>query len=410
MDALSGEYDFNQSMKRLYNNFNFNKNFSTQVWGIADIIVWFGYDFCRDVKKHMGIYLHGVIPSGTNINEEWYEYSLNPVVGNGHHYQLGCGITGSYLFCNRNSFSLICNVDGYIDHVFSTNQFRVFDQLNNPMSRYAVVKKLLCTGASSDDSFNDDYEYQDLDILGNINNANLMVSNNFKGEFIIDLVMKNNYFEAGFGYAFSGISADVISCNGVPMYNDPSLTLQNQTYYGYKGNTAISNMIVTNISLGQEVFDPSVNANPPLLGLCPNNPPAPAPQIACNYPVAAIFPAKAGVETPNPNNILIKSCGDVTIKGNSGAYLYGETAGGDSDGSSYVGTTMNDVFILPNIADNNSGLMDSQILNKIFAHIEYNWETIYAPTVGLVGSYGFGMQNYFTALYWDFGCYLSCSF
>lgn len=410
IEALSGEYDFNQSMKRLYNNFNFNKNFSTQIWGVADIIVWVGYDFCRDVKKHIGLYMHGVIPSGTNINEEWYQYSLNPVVGNGNHYQLGLGITGSYLFCNRNTFSLTCNIDGYIDHVFSTNQFRVFDKLNNPMSRYAVVKKLLCTGASQDNIFNDDYEYVGLDILGNINNANLMISNNFKGEFIIDLIMKNNYFEGGFGYAFSGISADVINCDGIPMYNDSSLSLQNQTYYGYKGNTGITNIIVMNITSGQEVFDPAANANPPLLGLCPNNPPAPAPQIACNYPVAALFPTTAGVVTPNPNNILIKSCGDVTIGGNSGAYLYGESAGGNNDGADYVGTSTQDIFILPNITDNNSGLMDSQILNKIFAHVQYNWETIYAPTVGLVGSYGFGTKNYFTALYWDVGCYLSCSF
>jgi hypothetical protein len=166
-----------------------------------------------------------------------------------------------------------------------------------------------------------------------------------------------------------------------------------------------------NITSGQEVFNPAANANPPLMGLCPNNPPAPAPQIACNYPVAALFPQPAGnVVKPSPNTILIKSCGDVTANGNSGAYLYGESVGGDSDGSQYIGSTMDDVFILPDISNNVSGLMGGQILNRIFAHIEYNWETLYAPKIGLVGSYGFGGEKYFTALYWDLGFYIGCSF
>jgi hypothetical protein len=54
--------------------------------------------------------------------------------------------------------------------------------------------------------------------------------------------------------------------------------------------------------------------------------------------------------------------------------------------------------------------MNSQILNKIFGHIEYNWDTLYKPKIGIIGSYGFGNDKYFTALYWDIGGYIGFSF
>lgn len=400
--ALSGEYNFNQLLNRLYNNLNFNKDCATEAWGIADIILWFGYDFCRTTNKHIGFYIHGVIPTGTNITQEWYRNTLSPVIGNGHHYQLGIGLSGRYLFCTRNTFTLTCNIDGYVDHVFAANQFRVFDKINNPMSRYAIIKSLQYTGGSNDNIFNDDYEYQNINILGNINNANLMVSNNFKGEFIIDLVMKNNCVETGFGYAFSGLSGDVINCNMLPVQNTQSLSNINETYYGYKGNTAISNLIVMNITSGEENFNPTLDP----LTACPNS-----TTVACNYPVAANFnTAISPIIQPQGNTILIKSCGDVTIGGNSGAYLYGDTSGQDSNGNDYSGTVADDVFILPDIKNNQSGLMNGQILNRIFGHVEYNWDTLYTPTIGIVGSYGFGSKNYFTAFYWDLGFYIGCSF
>jgi hypothetical protein len=405
--ALSGEYTFNQSMNRLYNNINFNTDYCAQTWGIADIIIWSGYDFCNSIKKHIGFYLHGVIPTGTNIDQNWYHYALTPVIGNGHHYQLGIGVTGHYLFCQRRNYTLKCNINGYVDHVFAANQFRVFDQSKLPMSRYAVIKKLVYTGDADENTFNDDYQYSNLDILGNVNNSLLSISNNFKGEFIIDLLMSHNCFEAGFGYAFSGLSGDIINCNAIPFNGTNTTNLLNnpgQVCYGYKGNTAISNLIVINITAGEETFNP---ANPPLTA-CPN-----ATTVACNYPVAAFFPAPTPttILKPNPNTLYIKSCGDVTIGGNSGAYLYGESAGNeDSNGSDYVGTTSEDVLILPDVKNNTSGLIGGQILNRLFGHVEYSWDTLYNPKIGLIGSYGFGSKKYFTAFYWDLGFYLECSF
>jgi len=401
-DALSGEYDFNQSLKRLYNNFNFNQDTTTQSWGLADIILWIGYDFCRDTKKNLGLYLHGVIPTGTNINQDWAQYTLNSIIGNGRHFQLGVGLSGGYTFCKNKHSTLTCNIDGYIDHVFATNQFRIFDKLNNPMSRYAIVKSLRYTAASEENLFNDDYEYQNINILGNINNTNLSISNKLKGELIVDFIIENDCFKIGAGYAFSGMSKDEINCNNIPKINIDK-QIPNQTYYGYKGDTAISNLIITNITKGEEIFDPTDIALKP----CKES-----PNDTCNYPVACNFTKTQDGKSkiPTPNNVLIKSCGDVSSGGNTGAYLYGESSGGDSNGTEYLGTGPDDVFYLPDILNNESGLIGNQILNKIFGHLEYYWETLYRPTIGIIGSYGFGTQKYFTPLYWDIGMYIGCSF
>lgn len=399
--ALSGEYDFNGLLTRKYGNMNFNCNTATQSWELGDIILWLGYDISRCKKNHIGIYLHGVIPTGTLIDQQWNYYVFNPVAGNGGHYQLGVGGSAGYIFCEREAYSMKCNINGYVDHVFGANQFRLFDKMNQPMSRYAIVKKLEYTGGSDDNLWNDDYQFESLDFLGNQNNATMNISNNIKGEAIIDLIIESNCVSCGVGYAFSGMSADKISCNTASMNLPLDSSVQQNISYGYKGNTASTNLIVTNINTRQEVVTDATE--------CPLENGAPA----CSYPLAykfsSVFPS---ADKPALGNIIyVKSCGDVTVGGNSGAYLYGESVSmEDVTGQDYVGTTSEDVFGLPDIIGNSSGLLGAQICNKIFAHIDYVWDTLYKPMIGIVGSYSFGSNTYFTPLYWDCGFYIGCSF
>lgn len=383
-DALSGNYDFNQTLTRLYLNFPFDQGTTTSSWSISDIIIWIGYDVCKSAKKHIGLYLHGVVPGGTQVNADWNTYIFNPIVGNGNHYQLGCGLSAHYLFCEKKYVSYIARINGYVDHVFATDQFRVFDYDNNsPMSRYSILKALNYNGDQGDTSpeiFNDDYEFSNLDILGNLNNATIKVNNTVKSEFIAELAVQTEHHTTSIGYAFSGLSSDLVNKKTIPQYASNSKEDESQIYYGYKGNTAISNIIITNITAESAslcyAIPNSTTGNPPIM----------------------------------QNIFYIKSCGDVTAGGDSGAYSYGETTGGESNGTEAVGTTSEDVFILPNLIDNCTGLMDSQILNRIYGKFEYSWDSFYKPILGILGSYGFVANNYFTAAYWDVGLYLGCSF
>lgn len=399
--ALSGSYTFNDLLKRQFGNFQFNVDSCAESWQLADIILWIGYDLSRCSKSHIGLYLHGVIPTGTIIDKKWNYFVMNGVVGNGHHYQFGVGGSASYTFCQKNNYKIKLNIDGYIDHVFSNNQFRIFDKKNQPMSRYAILKKLQYTGSTAENIFNDDYQYNGIDFLCNINNGSINIKNNLKGEAIIDLVVESCDLKYGIGYAFSGISQEILDCDIIKQNLPNNSTLQGMCY-GYKGTTAITNIIIENIRPNQQKVTQS--------DICPLQNTDNTP---CNYPLAYAFPSgypNPNITTPG-NTIYVKSCGDVTVGGNSGVYQYGESTGDlDTIGQDYSGTTISDVFTLPDIYDNRSGLMDAQILNRIFGHIDYTWETIYRPYLGLLGSCSFGSTKYQTPLYWDIGCYIGCSF
>lgn len=401
-EAMSGKFNFNNTLSRAYGNLNFNTDQMTETWNLSDILLWLGYDAYCDKKKHLGLYLKMVIPTGTLINQEWLTYAFAPVVGNGHHFEFGGGLSAHYDFCQNNNLSLQAKIDGYITHVFSTTQTRWFDKLNLPMSRYAILKQLQFTGNSGMNALNDNYDLQQLNYLGNINTANLEISNDMRAEAIAELHLAYCLFSASVGYAFSGLTADKINQCEQPLINTTNEEQPNSISYGFKGNAPLSTVVVTNINRHNETFTPDDNKDTD--GITPQN-----------YPLAAIYNPDGSPTLTT--ELMVKSSADVTIGGNSGAYFYGNTTNqqevpeGEDPATTYTGPTSNDLFSLPSItAENQSGLMKGQILNRLFGKLEYTWENLYQPTVGIVGSYGFTTKKYFTANYWDLGLYVGCTF
>lgn len=401
-EAMSGEFNFNNSIFREYGNLKFDQDQMTEKWQLADILLWFGYDACRDERKHLGVYLKMVIPTGTVINQEWLTYALNPVVGNGHHFEFGGGLSAHYDYCQRENLVLRGKVDGYLTHVFNTTQTRWFDKVNLPMSRYAIVKQLQFTGNAENNPLNDNYFLQKLTYLGNNNIGEFTISNDIRAEAIAELNLQYNLFSASLGYAFSGLTADKINPCENRLVNTTNQEQPNSISYGFKGNAPLSTLVVTNINANNETFTPDDKKDAD--GITPQN-----------YPLVAVYSADAS--TNLTTEIMVKSSADVTIGGNSGAYFYGNTTNqqevpdGESSSTTYTGPSSNDLFSLPYITpENRSGLMEGQMLNRLFGKIEYTWESLYEPTLGIVGSYGFTTKEYFTANYWDLGIYVGCTF
>lgn len=401
--AMSGEFTFNNTVQRLYGNLNIGTDQNTQTWGVADILLWLGFDAICDETKHLGVYLKMVIPTGTVISENWLSYAFNPVIGNGHHFEFGAGVSAHYDYCHQKNTTWRAKIDGYVTHVFNTVQKRWFDKTALPMSRYALVKELQYSGNAAINALNDNYTVNQMTYLGNINSAEMNISNDVRAEAIAEISLHCTCFSAALGYAFSGLSADRINsyCNN-PFTNTVPIDDPNALSYGFKGIAPLSTLVITNITENNEVFTPSSAevGN----GITPTN-----------YPLAAIYQPSQGEALTT--DIYVKSAADVTIGGNSGAYLYGNTTN-QQQGSeetdpetTYTGPTAIDLFQLPSITpDNTSGIMDAQILNRIFGKVEYEWESIYLPRLGIVGSYGFGSKKYITAAYWDLGIYIGCSF
>jgi len=107
--------------------------------GIADIRVNVGYDIWLREHGHAGFYLHTAAPTG---NRSKARHLFEPVIGNGHHWELGLGFDGRVLIweCDGNQ-ELSLFFDGKISHLFKSRQCRSFDFRGNCFgSRYTLLK------------------------------------------------------------------------------------------------------------------------------------------------------------------------------------------------------------------------------------------------------------------------------
>jgi hypothetical protein len=353
--AALGGYTFGMVEKRNNNLFNFNL---CGKWQLADIPIMMGYDFYKSDLTHLGAYLKFVIPTGTKIDNCLIKYVLNPVIGNGRHFELGIGLTGhaNIWSCDSSSFGLYG--DGYIDYMFGANQTRTFDLPSQPMSRYALVYSL--TGDAIDGySVNNT-----MSPVGDINLYEGKVTAT-RGEFMLDAIWTCQNWEIGLGYSFTGQTGERINCA-------PCGEIEKNNFYGLVGKTL------------QQTFGINVNG--------------------ADINAATItFPTYDGTtKYPATNFFYLGGTDEIAnvSAGQNSGYIYGDSVG-LSDGA----------FLLPNLQCNSSGLMGAQVLNRIFGHIDYVWrDSVWQPEIGLVGSVGFVPAGKPTANYWDIGARIGFAF
>jgi hypothetical protein len=364
-NALNG-YTFGNLKTRNYNKINLNSCHESEDWSPADILLKLGYDFFKNNNCHFGVYLRGVIPTGTEIDKNWNEYILTPVVGNGRHFEFGVGLTGHKTFNCGDSKDLTIFIEGYIDHVLKNQQFRTADLIKQPMSRYALIRSLQYNADQSD------YIYTgNIFSLGDVNSGFVNVSIDLRSEFIFDFIFDVCSWKFGCGYAFSGQTEEKIKdCESLSIGN--SKKVADNFYFGYAVGNPDVNLIA---DMSNAAFGTTGNL---------------------------LLPIKTGNDLTSGASLSLENNNDVTIDGNSGLYLYGESTFPD-------GASESDIFILPDLK-NSQGLMNAQILNRIFLHIDYTFDSLWMPTIGIIGSYGFGSENYFTANYWDLGIRMGVSF
>ena len=342
--ALSGHTPAGTNITRTNNLFNFNPCGS---WGLADIPLWLGYDFCKSDANHVGAYLKFVIPTGTQVNECFVQQVFNNFIGNGRHFEFGIGLSAhtNFWVCDESSFGIYG--DAYITHVFGATQTRTFDLPGLPMSRYALVYNV--TGAEGA------LATGKIQALGDVNVVDTTVTAAAHGEIVVDLIWACKNFEAGIGYSYKGQSAEKGDCS--PCSSDVA-----PGNFAYVGNAP------------QRYFGVGVSSATESAALVQNT-----------------IPTATAATTTSPF-WLDEKTGFVSSvsKGQNPAMVYGENA------------AIADALIqLPNTEDNSSGFMPAQNLNLIFGHLDYVWrDCAWQPEVGILGSIGFGKH---TAAYWDIG-------
>jgi hypothetical protein len=349
-EALNG-YTFGNLAQRNYNNINFNVD---SKMGLADLPMMLGYDFIKSDAYHFGVYAKFVIPTGTKIDSCYLQNVLMPIIGNGRHFELGAGASAHASLYSNDNAAFGVYADGYATHIFSASQIRSFDLQGQPLSRYALVYNL-----EADES-GDLSNSRDLSAVGDVNVYNGDVNAAIRGEFMIEGIWSMRNFEFGAGYAFAGQSAEKMSnCN-----SSCTSSTGNASQYALVGN-ALQNVV----GVGP-VTPADATSKDALLTLTGTTAAA-----AVNF-----------INLGSSDQVAQVAAGDNAI------YDYGTPA------------DIDEAALMMSSVEGTSGLMNAQILNRLFAHADYvmqnhDWQ----PQFGLIGSIGFVPSGYTTANYWELG-------
>jgi hypothetical protein len=185
--------------------------------GIAEIRAIVGWDFLQGENYHFGLNLRTAAPIGTRPEGN---FLFEPMVGNGHHWELGFGLTTHWTFWKSNcsDSNLSFWVEANLTHLFKTRQRRSFDLCGNgPNSRYMLAQKLgtpvtnLFAGATQAAAVAPAAQFKnEFTPVANLSTVDVKVSSNIQA----DIVALFNYSNCGYsldvGYNFWGRSCEKI--------------------------------------------------------------------------------------------------------------------------------------------------------------------------------------------------------
>jgi len=114
---------------------------SRSITRVSDIQAALGVNPWQAEWYHVGLNLRLAIPTG---NRPEGEFLFEPIVGNGHHWELGIGLSTHIKVWNneKTSEDLSLFLDANFVHLLKTKQKRSFDLKENPNSRYMLAQKL----------------------------------------------------------------------------------------------------------------------------------------------------------------------------------------------------------------------------------------------------------------------------
>ena len=108
--------------------------------GFADLRAELGYDFFREEDYHLGLNIQAAAPTG---NRRRAEFVMDPVVGNGNHWELGAGLSLNYIFWRNQdedrNFGFY--LDANLTHLFQGREQRTFDLKDKLNSRYMLASR-----------------------------------------------------------------------------------------------------------------------------------------------------------------------------------------------------------------------------------------------------------------------------
>ncbi len=362
--------------------------------GFADLRMVLGWNFLQDEDYHLGLNIQAAAPTG---NQRDGTQVMQPVVGNGNHWELGGGLGAHWVFWKSEDeekhFGFY--LDANVSHMFKATENRTFDLNDKDNSRYMLASKFTATNTgnltgsnlpdTSADTRTDDQvtapskqfarEYAP---LANLSTLDVKVSVGVQA----DIVAMFNFTARGFswdlGYDFWGRTCEDIKCpdNCEPCGCPNLCTTGQENTWALKGDSQMFG------------FDFDNNDDPVAL--------------SASQSKATIRSGTNATATSSDSfsNLRLRNIGIDNAR-----FAYGDASGGTANGRllgvpggvdgqiHHVKTSVNPIFL--KCCDLATEQQETRgISHTVFTHLSYTWDRDnWVPYLGIGGSVEFGKST-----------------
>jgi len=183
---------------------------------IADVRVSFGWDAVNNACGRFGFYFQIAAPTG---NKPEGRVLFESIVGNGHHWELGGGISGNWNFWYSADEKHSCELyfDATVTHFLTNEQVSTFDIQGKPLSRYMLAEKMtahthdLKVGDTADDAQVPQFQFNnELSPVANVTTFPVHVKIAAQADIICILNYAHTCWNVDIGYNFWARSCEKI--------------------------------------------------------------------------------------------------------------------------------------------------------------------------------------------------------
>ncbi len=338
---------------------------------LSDIEMALGWNYINKEDYHLGLNVRIVVPTG---NRPKAEFLFEPMVGNGHHFGFGGGLTAHKTLWRNNEENQSVGVylDANATHLFKTRQKRTFDIKGKDMSRYMLATKLgtpVSNNLQGSGTAPNAQFANEIAPVANISTADVNVTIGVVGDLTAMLNFEWCNFNWDIGYNFWGRTCEKIKFRCLP-FQDNEWALKGDAHvYGFD-DSANQNWVALSATQSQATIFTGKNL----------------PAAGTTSPTS--------VQLANPNI-------------DNGAAATGDSSGGttpnplnNAAGGAQTNTSVDPIFLDPSECGDLdiTGAKTKGTSHKIFTHLSYNWleSETWVPYVGIGGAAEFGSGNTFT--------------
>jgi len=373
-------------------------NCETTETGFADLRLLLGWNFLQDEDYNLGVYIQAAAPTG---NKRHAGYVMQPVVGNGKHWELGGGLTGQYVFWRSEDEEKHFGFyfDACLSHLFDAKEQRTFDLDGLDNSRYMLASQFAknagtdipslmaassATAASTNPatagttslpaySFNSQFTP-----VANLTTVEVDVSIGVQADVVAMFNFTSRGFSWDLGYNFWGRNCESFDCPSScdPCNPDDLFNNASGNSWALKGDAKVFGYDVTTASATPQAQAVPLSATESIQGGATIHGGTNAGQTtgaAQNY----------GVDNPR------FAYGSATAANGTAALISLPSAQGGVYSTSLAIKTSNAPILLKS---SDVALVGTRgISNTVFTHLSYTWDRDnWSPYLGLGGSAEFG--------------------